>query len=225
MFQRFLDTLFPLKCVGCGIRGTLLCADCRRDLPYLPDGVCQRCASNRGARGVCRGCRQLSPTLSSIRAGFVYEGAARNAVLTLKFRSGRYLAPLMGELLGEVIATRPLEADVIVPVPLTRHRLRSRGFNQATLLAEHVAATLNATIASEVLSRQERPAQQTLGRHERLINLERAITCPQPDQVLGRRVLIVDDVVTTGATASACADALAEAGARRISVLAFARDL
>ena len=120
---------------------------------------------------------------------------------------------------------RSLVADVIVPVPLTRQRLRSRGFNQATLLAEHVAPTLNATIASQVLSRQERPAQQTLGRHERLINLERAITCPQPDEVLGRRVLIVDDVVTTGATASACADALAEAGARRISVLAFARDL
>src|SRR5207302_8092970 len=110
---------------------------------------------------------------------------------------------------------RPLEADVIVPVPLTRQRLRSRGFNQATLLAEHIAATLNATIAYGVLSRQERPAQQTLGRHERLMNLERAITCPQPDQVLGRRVLIVDDVVTTGATVSACAEALAQVGARR----------
>jgi ComF family protein len=192
----------------------------------MPDGVCLRCASNRGARGVCRGCRQLSPMLSAIQAAFVYEGAARNAVLTLKFRSGRFLVPLMGELLGEALAARPLEADVVVPVPLTRQRLRSRGFNQATLLAEHVAATLNATIAStNVLSREERPPQQTLGAAERLVNLEGAISCTRPEDVRGRRVLIVDDVVTTGATVSACADTLARAGARRISVLAFARDL
>jgi predicted amidophosphoribosyltransferase len=114
-------------------------------------------------------------------------------VLTLKFRSGRYLAPLMGELLREQLGRQPLQADLVIPVPLAPKRLRQRGYNQALLLA----------------------------------NLEDAVTCrhPRARAIQGRRVLLVDDVVTTGATLSACAEALAGAGARRISALTFARDL
>src|SRR5205807_8293866 len=103
------ETVFPARCIGCGRRGVALCHGCRVGLPYLPSGVCPRCASVRGARGVCRGCRRLSPMLSSVRAPFSYDGAARSAVLTLKFKSGRYLAPVMGEFLRELLARRPLQ--------------------------------------------------------------------------------------------------------------------
>jgi ComF family protein len=160
-----------------------------------------------------------------VRAPFAYEGAARTAVLTLKFRSGRYLAPLMGELLREQLASRPLQADIVVPVPLAPKRLRQRGFNQALLLAEEVAQTVRGSVLPDGLSRIERPAQQTLPAASRLSNLQGAFSCPRAADIDNRRILIVDDVVTTGATLSACADALADAGARRISALAFARDL
>src|SRR6185503_8899286 len=112
---------------------------CRFELPYLQPGVCPRCAAMRGARGTCIGCRHLSPALGAVRAPFAYEGAARSAVLTLKFRSGRYLAPLMGQLLREHLAARPLQADLVVPVPLGPRRQRQRGFNQAVLLANEIA--------------------------------------------------------------------------------------
>jgi ComF family protein len=163
--------------------------------------------------------------LSSLRAPFAYEGAARTAVLTLKFKSGRYLAPLMGELLCEHIALHPLQADVVVPVPLAAARLRQRGYNQALLLAQEVAVAVRGTLMPEALERRERPAQQKLSAAERLINLDGAFACQSAATVRDRRVLLVDDVVTTGATISACADTLAEAGARRVTALAFARDL
>jgi ComF family protein len=162
----------------------------------------------------------LSPALGWIRAPFAYAGAARSAVLTLKFRSGRYLAPLMGELLCDRI--QGLEFDLVVPVPLSPERMRTRGYNQASLLAEHVSDRLSTPLLP-ALSRAERPAQRSLGESGRLANLMGAFQCCR--ELGGERVLLVDDVVTTGATASACADTLAHAGASRICVLAFARDL
>src|SRR5258708_26376043 len=136
------EAVFPSKCIGCQRRGTPLCDGCTHELPYLPAGVCRRCASLRGPRGVCRGCRRLSPALGGVRAAFAYEGAARAAVLTLKFKSGRYLAPLMGEFLRDELNRRPLQADLVVPVPLATARLRQRGFNQALLLADEIAAVV-----------------------------------------------------------------------------------
>jgi ComF family protein len=146
-------------------------------------------------------------------------------VLTLKFKSGRYLAPLMGELLREELAARPVQADLVVPVPLAPGRLRRRGFNQALLLANEIAAMAKGVVAANLLQRHERAAQQTLGASERLVNLKGSVTCERPAEVEDKRVLLVDDVVTTGATLSACADTLAQAGARRITAVAFARDL
>jgi competence protein ComFC len=223
--QLLAEALFPAKCIGCQRRGTALCLACRAELPYLPAGLCRRCATMRGPRGVCRGCRRLSPALNGIRAAFAYEGAARTAVLTLKFKSGRYLAPLMGEFLRAELAARPLHVDLVVPVPLAAGRLRGRGFNQALLLASEVAEVVCGSVRAELLRRDERTAQQTLRAADRLLNLQGAVTCQEVDNVHGRRVLLVDDVVTTGATLSACAEALARAGAARITAIAFARDL
>jgi ComF family protein len=224
-WRGLVSTLFPATCVGCGIRDTPLCAECRAELPYLPEGVCGRCASLQGVHGMCRGCRRLSPTVSAMRAAFIYEAAPRAAVLTLKFRSGRYLVLMMSEFLREELARRPMRADLVVPVPLAPKRLRQRGYNQAELLAAEVASQLGVPLRADVLEREERPAQQTLDASTRLVNLAGAFVCAKPTAVRDQRVLLVDDVITTGATVSACADTLAEAGAARVSALAFARDL
>jgi|SRR5579864_3173104 len=223
MLEWLLDQVFPPKCIVCDRRGLALCPLCRHHLPYLPLGVCGRCASRRRARAGCQGCRRLSPALRWVRAPLSYSGPARRAVLTLKFRSGRYLAPIMGDLLREALPR--IEVDLVVPVPLSPRRLRTRGFNQATLLAEQVTDSLHAILTPNVLTRRDRPPQSTLAAADRLANLTGVFACPRPGEVSGKRVLLVDDVVTTGATVSACADTLAEAGASRVWALAFARDL
>src|SRR5689334_12845370 len=113
MFTALSELLFPARCIGCQRRGTWLCSACRRDLPFLPREVCFRCATWRGQGGKCRGCQHLSSALSWVRAPFAYAGAARNAVLSLKFRSGRYLAPLMSEFLRAAVADA--ELDLVLP--------------------------------------------------------------------------------------------------------------
>jgi ComF family protein len=222
---RFLgEAVFPARCIGCQRRGTPLCPDCRLGLPYLPSGLCARCATRRTANGACSGCRQLSPAVSAIYAAFTYQGAARAAVLTLKFRSARYLSSTMGALMRETLESRSVRADLVVPVPLAPRRLRARGFNQAALLAEGVAPSLRADLA-DVLRREDRATQVGLSAAQRLTNLTSAFACHDPAGIERKDVVLVDDVVTTGATASACADTLARAGAGRVRVLAFARDL
>jgi ComF family protein len=225
VFDALWRLLFPSRCLGCNRRGIDLCERCRTELPLLTHGVCARCASTRLTRGACRGCRRLSPQLSSVRAVCAYQGAARRAVTTLKFRSGRYVVPLMGALLREELARRPLRADVLVPVPIGPRRLRERGYNQALLLAHEVVGATGASLATDVLARRDRPSQRRLSEAHRLSNLDDAIRCERPEAVLGRRVLLLDDVCTTGATLSACAEVLVEAGASRVSALVFARDL
>src|SRR5438094_6435121 len=117
MLKWLLARAFPAQCIVCERRGQTLCHGCRSRLPYLPPGVCSRCASERSGGGACRGCRRLSPHLSWVRAPLVYDGAARRAVLALKFRSGRNLVPTMARLMEEALDRRPVAADLVVPGP------------------------------------------------------------------------------------------------------------
>ena len=219
------ETIFPARCLGCGRRGEVLCLSCQPLVPRLPPGSCPRCAlpGRRGA-GSCPTCRYLPASLAAVRAACVYEGIARSAVQTLKFRSGRYLVPFMGGLLREAATRRPLAADLVVPVPLSRRRWRERGYNQAELLAGEVVSTVGGPLATDLLEREDRPAQRTLPASERRRNVVGAFRCVDPAAAAGRRILLVDDVATTCSTLAACADALATAGAVRIAALVFARD-
>jgi len=158
-----------------------------------------------------------------MRAVCAYEGVARSAIHVLKYRGGRRVAEPLGELMREHVARRPLRADVLVPVPLSAQRRRERGFNQAELLARQVLPAVGGVLVCDVLERDERPAQQALDAAARRSNLTGAVRARR--RVDGQRVLLVDDVATTGATLSVCADALVAAGAHDVRALVFARDL
>ena len=162
-------------------------------------------------------------------AATAYHGLARRAILGLKFRQGRYLAPLLGGLLAEAVRRRPLASDLLVPVPLAPRRERERGYNQAVLLATELLRLQplgGATLAPELLRRsRDTPPQVRLRAAARRRNVEGAFACPRPEALRGRRVLLLDDVATTGATLEACAAVLKAAGAGRVMALVVAKDV
>lgn len=225
-----LDLLMPPACAACKAPVATaggLCAGCFAALPHLPHPLCTRCGTPMPARAlveeVCIPCRDQPPPFASARAPFGYEGPARALVLRLK--TGREeLALLMARMM---LADAPLaEGALLVPVPLHRWRLVRRGYNQAALLAGALARLTGRVHAPDLLVRvRATPSTRGLGRAEREANVRGAFAVPAAGRprLAGAVCVLVDDVLTTGATAAACAAALIAAGAAEVHVRTFAR--
>ena len=221
------ELLFPTRCLGCARRGVLLCADCLQSVPWLGTAVCPRCARPSSLGGLCRRCAAArGPGLASLRAACRYDGVARTAIHRLKYRGARFLAPFLARLLAEALVRRPIQTDLVVPVPLYAARERERGFNQSALIAAELSRLAGLPAPGPALLTRltyHRP-QVGLSAAERRRNVRDAFACPDPAAVAGRRVALVDDVMTTGATLEACAAALRAAGASAIVGLVVARE-
>ena len=171
----------------------------------------------------CATCRTTTPRYDYARSAAIYEGQLREALHALKFAGRRALAGPLGDLAAEqCVASLPDGIEALIPVPLARERERERGFNQATLLARRIGRRLDVPTRPRWLARirATRP-QSDLSAAERRANVRGAFGAS--DRVAGRHVLLVDDILTTGATLDACARALRDAGARRVGVLTVAR--
>jgi ComF family protein len=230
--MRLLDLLLPPLCLGCrrpiANQGGL-CAQCWSAIHFLGAPCCARCghpfAESRGNDLLCGACLREPPPFDRARAAFRYDSQSKGLVLSFKHadRPGlaRYLAPLMARAAKDLLA----DADWLVPVPLHRWRLFHRRYNQAALLAQCLGHQAKAEYRPDILVRRRHtPPQGTLGRSQRLANLKGAIALAvRPERVAGRRIILVDDVLTTGATLGACAEVLRQAGAARIDVVTLAR--
>jgi ComF family protein len=219
-----LTLLFPERCPACDelTPGRGLCSTCAQSL-YPTAPCCPVCAQPQTADLLCRRCRAVPPPFERVVAPFRFGGELAQALRRFKYGGPRgagrpELARALGALLAPALAA--VEADVLVPVPLHRGRLRMRGFAQAHVLA---AATRAATpLAAGLLVRaRATEVQAGLGRLARRRNVAGAFVADPAAR--GRRILLVDDVVTTGATAAACARALRAAGAAAVVVAALAR--
>ncbi len=219
-----LDLLFPLHCMGCGKEGTLICLPCVAGLPRLSPPFCNLCAQPISGKG-CRRCAEVSLEVDGIRSPFLMEGVIREGVHSLKYHSVRAAATQLGQLLAEYLMSHPVLGEVMVPVPLHPRRLRSRGYNQSALLAREVSKLTGLPVKEELLVRiKDAPPQAGVGsREERRRNVAGGFQCV--GDVQNQAVLLVDDVVTTGSTMSACAAALKSAGATSVWGLALAREV
>jgi ComF family protein len=222
---RILDLLFPPRCVGCQSFGTWFCEECLGVVPRVEPPFCIRCggAVERSTSRLCARCRTAPLKIDRIRSAVYFEGTLRDAVHKFKYNGVTALAKPLGDLLAEYWSRHPVPVDVLVPVPLHKNRLRKRGFNQAGLLAQQLSKQADLAMNEHTLVRQRATASQIdLGTEERKTNVRGAFRCTT-GALANRRVLLIDDVCTTGSTLEACAVALKDGGTRSVEALTLAR--
>jgi ComF family protein len=242
--QGLLDLLLPPRCAACGRESfdapaSGLCGPCAGALPAL-EPRCVRCARPRATEAPADGCGACSGPwatdevlgardgtarrpLDRVLAAWPYAGVARDLVLALKFRSRRLAARPLAEAMRETLEAAGVPGDLVVGVPLSRRRLRERGYDQARLLAVALARGARLPWDRRALARRRHTARQTeLSRRARRRG-PRGAFVGEPRRVRGRCVVLVDDVLTTGATARACAVALKRAGAATVTLVVACR--
>jgi ComF family protein len=232
IMRRILDLALPPLCAACRqpVDGRGLCASCWSKLSFITRPYCERLGIpfvyDPGPGILSMEALADPPAYHRARAAVRFDEVSRGLVHALKYGDRLDLAPMMGHWLSQAGRELLAEADALVPVPLHWRRLWARRFNQSAMLAATVSAQTGIPIAAGALKRVKPTAQQVgLSRTERAANIQGAFRVPKDGKaaVSGRRLVLVDDVLTSGATVDGCARALLRAGAANVDVLVFAR--
>ena len=217
---------YPAHCLLCDSAvepGMDFCFDCREELPFNRQ-ACIQCGLPLGSDKpqVCGRCLRHTPPFTTTQAPLRYEAPVDRLVGGLKFHHQLHLASPLGRLFCRQLPRSHTMPDIVMPVPLHPRRLRERGFNQSLELARHVAAGLGLPLVHRGCRRViATPAQSGLDQRRRMKNLRKAFVADA--EVKGVHIALFDDVITTGATATAVSQALLQAGAKRVDIWALAR--
>lgn len=228
-----LDALLPPRCLGCGgpvDRQGGLCVACWSTLTFIAPPYCARCGTPfefaMPGETLCGACMAEPPPFARARAVLVYDDGSRPLVLGFKHGDRIHAAGAYGAWLARAGADLLADADLLAPVPLHRWRLFRRRYNQAALLARAAGRVAKVPVVPDLLVRRRAtPSQGGLGRKGRARNVKGAFQLRrgQRERVKSKRIVLVDDVLTTGATLAECARVLLHAGAARVDVLTLAR--
>ena len=218
-----LDWIFPPACGGCGKPGTRWCAECRQTIEKVAEPVCQICGDPGQNEDLCPDCRASRPEYIKLRSAAMFAGPLRAALHRLKYERDAGLGEPLSKHLIELYNQDKWDIDLVVPTPLSARRARERGYNQSSMLARPFAWAIQKPYHPAALRRtRETRSQVGLSAAERRKNVESSFTA-LPETVRGKTVLIIDDVMTTGSTINACAQALRTAGATGVYGLTLAR--
>jgi ComF family protein len=232
LFGRALDVALPTLCPACRepVGGNGLCASCWAKLSLIAPPYCERLgipfAYDPGPGVLSMQAMANPPAYHRARAAVRYDDIARALVHALKYGDRLDLAPTMGRWMARAGRELVADADALIPVPLHWRRLWARRFNQSALLAKTISQETGVGIAEGVLKRVKATIQQVgLSQTERAQNVQGAFRVPSERRadVAGRRLVLIDDVLTSGATSDACARTLLRAGASQVDVVVFAR--
>jgi ComF family protein len=231
-WQRASDFVFPPTCPGCGrINAShgALCQTCWRDISFIERPYCEVLGTpfehDLGPGFLSAAAIADPPVFDRLRSVCTFDGTARKLVHGLKYRDRTELAPMMAQWMARAGSEVLAECDLIIPVPLHTWRLLSRRFNQSAELARALADLTGKPLAANAVRRKKSTAQQIgLGKTQREANMRGAfeVTTKGKTELFGKRIVLVDDVYTTGATVSAVTRVMKRAGATDVTVLTFA---
>jgi ComF family protein len=228
-----LDLVFPPSCVHCGREGDLLCHICVAESTVVQQSGCRKCAEPLTKPGTCARCLAERSSIDRLYGSYMYDSPVGSAIKTFKFDDIRAQCPVLADLF-DTESMRRSDADLVVPVPLHRSRLRARGYNQSDLLGRQLAHRLDLEFRTDILARTHDTAAQsgqpTAALRQRSLanvfsvrpDIEQRATGVPAGVIEGKRILLVDDVFTTGSTVKSCATALKSAGASWVGVVALA---
>lgn len=225
--EQLLGLLYPKRCPVChdvaAPKGELVCQKCRKKLPYIQEPCCKKCGKEiqREEQEYCYDCQKTEHIFTEGRAAFTYDKVMQESVAAFKYKGRQEYADFYGQelarLYGEQI--KRWQAEVLVPVPIHKSRYRERGYNQAALLARQVARYTGLPVEENLLLRvRKTAAQKALSTKERTKNLQDAFQLAK-NVVQYKRIILVDDIYTTGSTADACAKTLKEGAAEQVYLL------
>ncbi len=229
-----LDVILPPICHICHSfipnAGKLhICTACLERLPLVSSPLCPLCGipfTGAGGDHRCGACLTHPPHFDSARSQFLYEGHIRDLIHDFKYNQQTHLRSALALLSLEAVNgfLTGHEPHLIIPVPLHRSRLRQRGFNQAVLLGKALSRHLSIPMLTDALTRT-RPTEPQIGLSatERRVNVKGAFTVYRPDRIAGKRILLLDDVMTTGSTMDECAKELKKFGAEAVFAATIAR--
>jgi ComF family protein len=236
VFRRILDLLLPTSCSYCNSPVgdsaiPFFCSTCWADFSIMTGPLCPRCgrpfesseALTQSPDHCCLACRKDPPVFEQALSVGHFEGPLREAIHQYKYRPCRSLGPLLARWMAVNLRTIH-GVDLVMPIPLHSSRLRQRGFNQALLLAHELAASFSIPLCYDNLVRiRATKPQVDLSGDERIKNVKNAFALIRPSDAVGRSILLIDDVFTTGATMNECARVLKDAGAAQVTALTVAR--
>lgn len=229
LLKRLQRFLFPLNytCNACGcenFNGKYFCDDCLKQLPFNKGTVCNHCGRyvfNSEER--CFSCRDRETYFQKARSAFVYAPPIDHLITQLKYNGKKYIAQILAEYMSPVYFAAFFNSQVMVYTPMSGKRLKQRGYNQAKLIADELSPLISVPVLDDVLVKnKETERQVTLSAVERKKNLSGSFAVNNKEAIKGKSVLIIDDVMTTGATVEILSQLLLKSGAETVNVLTAA---
>lgn len=232
--RNLINIIYPLHCLSCKkildpVSGLVVCAFCLGSIKTNPRPYCRSCGRTVSLSGqICGECRRMNFSFESAHAAYLYEGVMKELIHLFKFKHKIQLAPLIASLFTDFIAKDPEimnAVDAVTYVPLRAESLRDREFNQSKILARAAADKFGLPLLDALEKTRPTRSQNSLPREKRLINLDGAFRVRPDISLDGLKMLLVDDVMTTGVTLNECSRTLLEAGAEQVRCLALARGI
>lgn len=220
------DWLYPPVCAGCGRGGQRFCSECLTQVKVITGSLCAFCGNKTSAgSSVCPQCSSGTVYFEAAASWAVYGGTLREAIHALKYRQDMGLGEFFSTFLITLVRNRGWNFDLVLPVPISQDRRRERGYNQAELISSPIAFHFQQPHSSKALIRiKDTGTQVDRSKFERDLFLNDAFSA-NPATLKGRKVLLVDDIITTGSTINHCAKALKEAGASEVYAISIAKTL